>query len=289
MTSFINTKSNSNNLKTKSSISKVFFGSPDINPFYFDKEKKPEPKTKPKSKKRKHQLDDEEDEEESSPFTLPDIFSDNSDKIYLKENHLYFHSDVTQESCEQVKKLMRTYANKFNKIRKTHTCIKIQSKPLYLHIYSPGGDVYAGLALYDYLIEYRKHIPIYTVIEGIAASAATFISVAGTKRFITPSSYMLIHQLSTFMHGNFEQLKDEFDNSKKLMDKIMNIYSEHTTITKKRIPKILKHDLIWDANECVENGLVDKIKLVDLFNDNNDDDDEDDNDGDNNEDEDNKD
>ena len=80
---------------------------------------------------------------------------------------------------------------------------------------------------------------------------------------------MLIHQLSTFMHGNFEQLKDEFDNSKKLMDKIMNIYSEHTVITKKRMPKILKHDLIWDSNECVENGLVDEVKLVDLFNDDN--------------------
>jgi ATP-dependent protease ClpP protease subunit len=42
----------------------------------------------------------------------------------------------------------------------------------------------------------------------MAASAATIISVAGTKRFITPSSYMLIHQLSTFMSGNFEQLKE---------------------------------------------------------------------------------
>ncbi len=263
MSSFLHGK----NYKTKSSISKVFFGSNDINPYISGREEK-NPETKPKNNKRKrHRLDDEDDDEENSPFTLPDLFSDDNDKIYIKENHLYFHTDVNQESCEQVKKLMRTYAHKFNKIRKTHTCVKIESKPLYLHIYSPGGDVYAGLALYDYIMEYRNHIPVYTIVEGIAASAATFISVAGTKRFITPSSYMLIHQLSTFMHGNFEQLKDEFDNSKKLMDKIMSIYSEHTTITKKRIPKILKHDLIWDANECVENGLVDEIKLMDLFND----------------------
>jgi ATP-dependent protease ClpP protease subunit len=145
--------------------------------------------------------------------------------------------------------------------------VQINPKPHYLHIYSPGGDVYAGLSLFDFIIEYREHIPVYTVVEGLAASAATFISVAGTKRYITPSSYMLIHQLSTFMHGNFEQLKDEFDNSKKLMEKIMGIYEEYTSITKKRIPKILKHDLIWDADECVTNGLVDEIKLIDLFND----------------------
>ncbi len=276
-----NKKKLTHNYKSKECVSKIFFGSTDINPFNRnkpDKSDKPD-KTKDKSLKRKrHQFNEEEEDDEDGPFTLPDIFSGDDDKIYIKENHLYFHTDVNQESCEQVKKLMRTYASKFNKIRKTHTCVKIQPKPLYLHIYSPGGDVYAGLALYDYVMEYREHIPIYTVVEGIAASAATFIAVAGTKRFITPSSYMLIHQLSTFMHGNFEQLKDEFDNSKKLMDKIMNIYSEHTTITKKRIPKILKHDLIWDADECVDNGLVDDVKLVDLFND----DVEEENDSDNN-------
>jgi ATP-dependent Clp endopeptidase proteolytic subunit ClpP len=247
-------------ISKKRCISKFYFGSKETNPFI--------------NKKRKHKNDDSEDEETEE---TEDPFISNekeSKKIFLKENHLYFHTNVNQKSCEQVKQLMRTYSSKFNKLQKTHTCVKFECKPLYIHIYSPGGDVYAGLALYDFIIQYREHIPIYTIVEGIAASAATFISVAGTKRFITPSSYMLIHQLSTFVYGNFEQLKDEFDNSKKIMDKIMNIYSEHTTITKKRIPKILKHDLIWDANECVQNGLVDKIKLIDLFNDEDDDQDE---------------
>jgi ATP-dependent Clp endopeptidase proteolytic subunit ClpP len=272
-----NPTNGSSNISNKRCISKFYFGTKDSNPFVYhnkDTEKK-----KSINKKRKHKNDEsdneDEDEESDDPFTINKIFYEN--KIFLKENHLYFHTNVNQKSCEQVKQLMRTYSSKFNRLQKTHTCVKFECKPLYIHIYSPGGDVYAGLALYDFIIQYREHIPIYTIVEGIAASAATFISVAGTKRFITPSSYMLIHQLSTFMYGNFEQLKDEFDNSKKLMDKIMNIYSEHTTITKKRIPKILKHDLIWDAEECVQNGLVDKIKLVDLFNDEDKDDDQEEN------------
>ena len=138
---------------------------------------------------------------------------------------------------------------------------------MYIHIFSPGGCAYSGFSLYDFIIEYKKYIKVYTIVEGLAASAATFISIAGTKRYITPSSYMLIHQLSTFMGGNFEQLKDEFDNSKKCMDKIIEIYKAHTKITVKKIPKILKHDLNWSAEECLRNGLVDEIKLVDIFND----------------------
>lgn len=251
-------------LKNKhTSNAKVFFG--ESIPKFINKDKD---KSDNKKKRKRHlaESDDEEDDPEN-PLTLPDLFSQQDDKIYMKENHLYFHHEVDEDSVDAVKKLMRSYAIKFNRIRKTHTCVKINPKPLYLHIYSPGGDVYAGLSLYDYIMEYREHIPVYTVVEGLAASAATFISIAGTKRFITPSSYMLIHQLSTFMHGNFEQLKDEFDNSKKLMEKIMGIYETHTSITKKRIPKILKHDLIWDAEECEANGLVDEIKLIDLFND----------------------
>jgi ATP-dependent protease ClpP protease subunit len=252
-------------LKNKTTTNaKVFFGQ-SVPKFLNKEQDKPDKKSK---KRKRHVAESEgEEDDETSPFVLPGLLGGEDEKIYIKENHLYFHTGVDEDSVDSVKKLMRAYAIKFNRIRKTHTCVQINPKPLYLHIYSPGGDVYAGLSLYDYIMEYREHIPVYTVVEGLAASAATFISVAGSKRFITPSSYMLIHQLSTFMHGNFEQLKDEFDNSKKLMEKIMGIYETHTSITKKRIPKILKHDLIWDADECAANGLVDEIKLIDLFND----------------------
>lgn len=253
-------------LKNKTtSRAKVFFGQ--STPKFINKEQDKPDKEKNTKKRKRHVAESEDEDDDANPFTLPGLLGSDDDKIYIKENHLYFHTGVDEDSVDSVKKLMRSYAQKFNRIRKTHTCMKIESKPLYIHIYSPGGDVYAGLALFDYIIQYREHIPVYTIVEGLAASAATFISVAGTKRFITPSSYMLIHQLSTFMHGNFEQLKDEFDNSKKLMEKIMGIYEEYTCITKKKIPKILKHDLIWDADECLANGLVDEIKLIDLFND----------------------
>lgn len=121
--------------------------------------------------------------------------------------------------------------------------------------------------MYDFIIEYKKIIPVYTVVEGRVASAGTFISIAGTKRFMSPNSYMLIHQLSTFVGGNFEQIQDDYKNSKELMEKIIQIYKIHTKINKKEISNILKHDLNWGANKCLINGLIDEIKYIDVFND----------------------
>jgi len=263
-------------MNTKRKFSKLYFGNLPTEQmnhnFYSTNQFVNTEKSKKINKKQKKNEDQDDEEEETSPFPFPNLFKDDDNYIYLKENHLYFHTDVNQESVDEVKKLMREYCLKIKRVRNLHSCVEMTPKPLYLHIFSPGGDVYSGLALYDFIVEYKKKIPVYTVVEGIAASAATFISIAGSVRYITPSSYMLIHQLSTMMSGNFEQLKDEFDNSLKLMNKIMEIYELHCNITKKKIPKILKHDLIWDANECKKQGLVDEIKLIDIFNDDNSDD-----------------
>lgn len=215
---------------------------------------------------------DEGDEEgEELPLKLPKLFShEENNLIYLKDNHLYFHTEVNEETVDEVKKLMRVYWNKFIQISKSHSCIEFKPKPLYLHIFSPGGCVLSGLSLHDFILEYKKKIPVYTVVEGRVASAATFFSVIGTKRYITPNSYILIHQLSTFFGGNFQQIEDEFENSKKYMERIMKIYKTYTNIDKKKLPSILKHDLNWDSDECIKYGMVDEVKLIDIFNDDDD-------------------
>ena len=70
---------------------------------------------------------------------------------------------------------------------------------------------------------------------------------------------MLIHQLSSFSFGKYEEIKDEFINDTKLMNMIYKLYQNHTTMKLKKIKRILKHDLWWDINKCIQNGLVDKI------------------------------
>lgn len=223
------------------------------------------PKTRSSNKKQTQESDNESDNE--SPFKIPNLFKEEHEEIYLKQNHLYFHEGIDEKNVDLVKKLMREYLNKYLKAKNSATFATFVPKPLYLHIYSPGGDVHAGLALFDFIIEYDKTIPVHTVVEGMAASAATIISIAGSKRFITPNSYMLIHQLSTYFGGNFEQIKDEFGNCEKIMKQLKDIYASKTRLNRKQLNEILKRDVNWSATDCLKYGLVDEIKLIDIFND----------------------
>ena len=96
-------------------------------------------------------------DDQSNPLVLPNLFKKEDDHlIYLKHNHLYFHTEVSEDSVDVIKKLMRQYWSKMSNIKKTHECVVFKPKPLYLHIFSPGGCVYSGLSLYDFVIEYKK-------------------------------------------------------------------------------------------------------------------------------------
>ena len=101
--------------------------------------------------------------------------------------------------------------------------------------------------------------PVHSYIDGSAASAATLISVVAKKRFIFPNSFMLIHQLSSAMWGNYEAMKDEMENLDLIMGKIKKIYKEHTNMSARQITEILKRDKWFEAEKCLELGLVDEI------------------------------
>jgi len=128
---------------------------------------------------------------------------------------------------------------------------------LYLHIQSYGGSIFAGMAGMDEII--KSIVPVHTMVDGCCASAATLLSICGKKRLINRHAYMLIHQLSSFMWGKYEEFKDEMQNLDKIMGMIKKVYAEYTKIPMSKLEEILKHDLWFDANECKEYGLVDEI------------------------------
>jgi ATP-dependent Clp endopeptidase proteolytic subunit ClpP len=202
-------------------------------------------------KKKKLNFDSEEEEQ----------------TIFLRDNHLYYSDHVMLCNVDKVKQLMRDYLNQVEELQSIKFARNFTPKPLYLHINSSGGDLLAGLTLYDFIVEYSTHIPVHTIIEGLAASAATIISVAGVKRYITPSSYLLIHQLSTVFGGTYSNIKDEKENCDKLMQKITEIYLGKSKLTKKKLEELLARDIYLSASESKKYGLVDEIKSVDIFND----------------------
>ncbi len=174
--------------------------------------------------------------------------------IHDVNNKIYFYGPVSQHSSYELKKKIEAADTQSQLISQQYD---IEPPPIHLHIQSEGGSLFHTL----YIIDLIKTIktPVYTYIDGFAASAATLISVAGNKRFITHNSLMLIHQLSASESGKFEELKDQYNNLKGLMDIIKKIYLENTKISQENLELLLKQDIWLDSVKCLHYGLVDKI------------------------------
>lgn len=217
-------------------------------------------KEKSEKKKRTKQSDDSDEEKEIKLPKLPKLDSDfEATSIERKGNHIYFYSEVSRDSIFTLNMLI-------NEVEEENLIgsitYGIDPIPIYLHINSYGGSVHAALSCIDTIKACK--VPVYTICEGAIASAGTLISVVGTKRFMRPSAYLLIHQLSSGFWGKMAEIEDEYINLKSLMKKIRSIYKEHCNIPKKELKEILKHDLWWDYKKCLEKGLVDGLYPMDL-------------------------
>ena len=202
----------------------------------------------PPTKKRKFNMvfgNNPKDEENSN---------DDEEIVETIDNNIYFYSEVTTKSCFNLIKQLKMLDMKLQtqKLRNNLDNVHID-----LHIHTYGGDLYGAFAVIDVIRTLKT--PVHSYIEGIAASAGTIISVVCDRRYMYKHSYMLIHQLSSFMGGKFQEIEDEFNNCQEFMTVIKNLYKEHTNVNKRKLDEILKHDLWWDAKTCLENKLVDEI------------------------------
>ena len=168
--------------------------------------------------------------------------STDNNVVEVSHNRIYFYSGVTRP---KILKLNKGIFNlNINMLSKTGP-LEYEPPPIILHINSYGGSVFAGLSAVDYIK--NSKVPVHTVIDGCAASAATMMSCVGAHRLMHRNSCMLVHQLSGAMWGKFQEMQDDMQNSEMLMEKIKNIYKEHTKIPKKEMDNLLKHDLWWEA------------------------------------------
>jgi hypothetical protein len=135
--------------------------------------------------------------------------------------------------------------------------IKIEPKEIKLYITSYGGYLYQVYTAIDFIKNLK--VPVHTICTGIVASAGTLLSLSGSRRSITKNSYMLIHELRGGSWGKFSGLSDSFQNQQQLMDHIINYYVENTKITREELEEQLKKDITWNADICLEKGLVNEI------------------------------
>ena len=169
-----------------------------------------------------------------------------------KFNHLYLYSEITNKTVQyiriEVEKLNKTENNKG---------VYVKPKAIVLHINSPGGDLYAGIALMNIINNSR--IPIIALVEGLSASAATLVTVVAKYRIMSPYAYMLIHQFTAGQFGQYEELQFESEINNKIMNIMYKFYSKYTKLPKTKIKEVLRHDLYFTSEECLQYGLIDKI------------------------------
>lgn len=209
-------------------------------------------------KKRKYDVtlektsEDAEDDKKTKKESLSSLSDSASIEIF--RNHIYFYCSVSKKTCLKLNMELRKIAQ--NIIENGKNLLN-KDRFIYLHINSFGGSVFSAFSTIDTIMNLQ--IPVVSVIEGAAASAATLISVCCSYRVIYPNSYMLIHQLSSSSWGKMDELEEEMENLKELMSRIKLIYKSKTKVDKKNLDEILKHDLWWDSKKCLKMGLVDKI------------------------------
>jgi len=177
-----------------------------------------------------------------------------TDDIYREDNHIYFYTDIERNAISRLSTLLRS-AEEYCIVMGLR--LRMDTIPIYLHIYSNGGCIYSAFSVMD-LIQSLK-VPVYSVIEGATASAGTLISMICEKRLIRPLGHMLIHQLSSACWGKMSEITDEYNNLKELMKTIRELYLQHTKLSAKKLDELLRQDVWLDANQSILYGLADEI------------------------------
>jgi ATP-dependent Clp protease, protease subunit len=128
-----------------------------------------------------------------------------------------------------------------------------------LYINSPGGLVYAGLAIYDTMQMIRCDVQTYCI--GLSASMGAVLLAAGTKgkRFALPHSRILIHQGSSGFRGSVPDIEIQARETISLTTKMTEIMAYHTGQTFERIKQDTERDYFMSAEEARDYGLVDQV------------------------------
>lgn len=130
--------------------------------------------------------------------------------------------------------------------------------PLSVRVDSFGGDVYAGISILNALRRYPDVVTVY--VDGMAASAASFIAVGGADRLImSPNSSLLIHGAWSQGMGNSEEMAQLSADLNQITDNLATIYAEKTGQEPKYWRELMKQDTTFTAEQAVEAGLADAV------------------------------
>lgn len=124
-------------------------------------------------------------------------------------------------------------------------------------INSPGGDCVAAAQIYNMLMDYPGSVTVK--IDGIAASAASVIAMAGTKVLMSPVSMLMIHNPATIAMGDAAEMEKAIEMLASVKDSIINAYEIKTGMSRAKLAHLMDAETWMDANKAMELGFADEI------------------------------
>ena len=124
-------------------------------------------------------------------------------------------------------------------------------------INSPGGDCFAAAQIYNMLMEYSGPVDVH--IDGIAASAASVIAMAGNHAAISPVGMMMIHNPATVAIGDEREIKKAMEMLSEVKESIINAYELKTGLPRKQLSNMMNAESWMNAKKALELGFADSI------------------------------
>ena len=129
--------------------------------------------------------------------------------------------------------------------------------PVTVWLNSPGGDCIAASQIYTMLMDYKDDVTVK--IDGIAASAASVIAMAGTTVLMAPTALMMIHNPMTVAFGDTAEMQKAIDMLDEVKESIVNAYEIKTGMSRAKISHLMDSETWMNANKAIELGFADDI------------------------------
>ena len=127
-------------------------------------------------------------------------------------------------------------------------------------INSPGGDIFAAAQIYNMLMDYTGPVTVKT--DGIAASAASVIAMAGGEVLVSPVSMLMVHNPSTIAWGDSEEMLRAKALLDEVKESIINSYELKTGLSRAKLSHLMDDETWMNAHKAVELGFADKIMFA---------------------------
>ena len=174
------------------------------------------------------------------------VKNDEADE-FGSERTLYLNGEISEETWYGDEVTLRLFKDELD----------AGSGNITIWINSPGGDVFAAAQIYNMLMDYPHDVTVK--IDGLAASAASVIAMAGTKVCMSPVAMLMIHNPATVAIGDAAEMKKAIDMLAEVKESIMNAYEIKTNLSRTVISHYMDAETWFNAKKAVELGFADEI------------------------------